>query len=131
MESPTIAELAREYLTEKMSLRQLGQRYGCSHTVIRRRLLDAGVPLRTIGVRERVGGWGRPGPVSKLKPSFGEMRRLYERGWSLRRLGLRYDVHFSTIQRHLLALGVELRPPGRPPGSTARGQEIRRRDDLG
>lgn len=61
------------------------------------------------------------GPSPKLRLSLDEMRRLYvEQGWSLRRLAMRYGVHFSTVQRHLVALGVTMRRPGRPPGSIAR-----------
>ncbi len=89
-----------------MRSQEIAQRLGCSDAVVFERLQRAQIP------RSR-----------RARISIDEARRFYlEEGWTLARLGERFDCDPVTVARHLREAGVQIRsgvesrqPPGRVP----------------
>ncbi|POM22789.1 Sigma-70, region 4 [Actinomadura rubteroloni] len=74
---------------------ELGERFGIDRQTASKILQRAGVAIRRHGLS--------PEQVD-------EAVRLYEKGWSLARIGERFDVSDMTVQRRLKERGMQMRP---------------------
>ena len=96
------SEIARRYLNEKLSLKQLGELYGCTFTTIRDVLLRQGVKLAPKGNRYR----------EFSEDEIDKMKRLYKNGMAQSAIADVFKSHQTIISRELRNNGVEAR--GRP-----------------
>ena len=104
---PTCEELTTGYLTERLTITELGERHGISYT----RTLQA---LRDCGIERRP---GRPRPewveadLARRRPPelVAEIVELYESGLSPSATARRVGVHKATVTDVLRREGVELR----------------------
>ncbi|MBG0818994.1 helix-turn-helix domain-containing protein [Planomonospora sp. ID82291] len=97
-----VAAATRLYLEDGLSVRQIGQRLGWSHTTIHEALVGAGVPLRARGR----GGRRIPDQTRQ------EIVAAYVAGESLRSLLARHQVAAQTIRNIVTEAGVPLRKGG-------------------
>jgi lambda repressor-like predicted transcriptional regulator len=86
--------VAQEYLAGA-TMRELARRFNVHRTTISSCLHQLAVPLRRQGLRE---------------DDLAELARLYQEGWSLARLGEKYDCDDETVRQFLLRHGVAMRP---------------------
>ena len=77
------------------TVRELAAEFGVGRTTVSAHLERRGLPRRY----NRLGG-----------DALVEAGRLYRDGWSLARLGERYNVDAGTVRRALLKSGVQTRP---------------------
>ena len=89
-------EVLNDY-ANKLSLRAISEKYGCSHETIRKRLKGAGVPLRkytkTIINRKRR-------PLTHVI-DLEELASKYEQGVDVKDLAIEYNCSISTIYTRL------------------------------
>ena len=90
-----VDEIAAEYRAGKTTY-ELGETYGVSSEMIRRRLIECGVERRSL----------------KVVLPVDEIAAEYQAGKSMRELGETYGVSDATIRRRLIECGVERRGKG-------------------
>jgi lambda repressor-like predicted transcriptional regulator len=96
----TPAELVQmiQLYRDGTQVRDLASQFGVHRHTISQRLTRMGVPLRRHGLRDE---------------DADEAAQLYAEGWSLVRLGEKYDCDHSSVRNTLLRHGYQLRPrPG-------------------
>ena len=104
-----INEIVRLYFDEELTLTEVGERIGVSHTTIKNRLEAAGYKCRKSGESRY------PCPSKKRSSMFtaselAEIGRLYsEEERSAHDIAFQYDCSDSTIRTHLKRIGVQMR----------------------
>ena len=104
-----INEIVRLYFDEELTLTEVGERIGVSHTTIKNRLEKAGYKCR------KQGASGHQRPKRELTPMFTEselteIKRLYsEAEKSFSDIALQYGCCDSTIRNYLKRIGVQTR----------------------
>jgi hypothetical protein len=76
-------------------MRDLSRRFRVHRTTISDCLHKLAVPLRRQGLQE---------------DDLSEAARLYGEGWSLARIGTKYECNAETVRQGLLKYGVVMRP---------------------
>lgn len=106
LDSLDTAEIVRLYRDQEMSLNKLSLKMGVSQTTIRKRLIDAGCPIRNFA--ESIAC--RKERQSKFSESdVAEMERLYVGGLSPNKIGDRFECTGVTVRSQLIRKGVPLR----------------------
>ncbi len=95
------AEFARAYQSGE-NLTQIGQRYGVAAQVVRRYLIQSGVPIRPAGA-----------PAFWTDERKAEARRYYLAGHQLQDIAKVMGCGHDTLVRTLVELGVHKKPPRR------------------
>jgi hypothetical protein len=106
--APELADLITGY-RQGATVKELGHRFGIHRVTVTSLLRKQGVKLRRTGLT-----------LDELVAASG----LYSDGWSLAKLGTKFEVDATTAWRALVAAGVEMRPPHtslKPTRSEARG----------
>ena len=88
-----ITELIKEY-EEGALIKDLGQRFGIHRLTVTALVRRHGVELRRTGL---------------AKEDIAAAAHLYGQGWSLTKLGVKFDVDSTTVWRALRAAGVVMR----------------------
>ncbi|MFG6197753.1 hypothetical protein [Nonomuraea sp. JJY05] len=105
-----VAAATRLYLDDKLTVRQVGQRLGFSHTAVHDALVNAGVQLRPRGSRvKRIPAKARAAIVAG-----------YVAGERVTVLRARHKVAAQSIRNIVAEAGVPLRAGGCPPGGRRR-----------
>jgi hypothetical protein len=98
-------DLTRMYVDERLSIRQIANRTGCTYYEVRAALLADGVRLRPKGI----------GPMSHRRKEIdvAEAKRLYvEAGLTLEDVAAKLGCSESTVRNRLVAAEVPLRRRG-------------------
>jgi lambda repressor-like predicted transcriptional regulator len=95
LEPPEVARLVADYKAGA-SMKELAKRHGIHRTTVAHWLYENAVELRRQGIAE---------------DQVGEVTQLYAEGWSLARLGERYECDAETVRSVLRGAGVVLRRP--------------------
>jgi hypothetical protein len=95
LDEATIAQLVADYEAGTPSTR-LMRDYGLSKGTVLSLLHEAGAAMRFQGLSDE---------------QVLEATRLYQAGWSLKRVGDHLDVDHETVRQALRRLGVQLRGP--------------------
>lgn len=93
LEPEILDQIAHDYEAGSTTI-ELMSRYGLGKGTVIKLLHDRGVPMRRQGLSE-----------AQIK----EAMRLYADGWSLARLGQRYDCAHTVVRKALLNHGVRMR----------------------
>jgi hypothetical protein len=93
---PNKANALAEAYRDGQTIKELAGTFGVHRVTVSALLQRHGVERRQVGLTDE---------------QTAEACRLYPEGWSLARLGERYDVDDMTVRRYLLLAGVVMRLP--------------------
>ncbi len=96
-------EALREfYENQGLSLAEIAEKFDCSETAVRNRMVEYGIEARL------------PWEKAAVDISEGELRELYEeKGLSEEEIAQMHNCSISTISRKMQKFGIEARPPGK------------------
>lgn len=95
---PEVDELVEEYKTGVSTVYDLAARFSIHRATVGKHLRDRGIDTTPRALQ--------PGDVPAAA-------KLYQAGWTLAKIARHYKVGNDTVWRHLLAIGVVIRPRGR------------------
>jgi transposase len=91
--------LYQRYVEEGKTLREIAKEMGVSAQRVHQLMEQYGIKRRSIGRR-------------RARLDVEKAKELYEKGWSLRRIGELFKVSESTVRRCLMEIGVSMRRNG-------------------
>jgi hypothetical protein len=97
------------YRTQRLTIKQVGEKVGRSAWTVHQALRAYKIPIRERGHAPGT----RRLPPGKL-PSDQKLARIYDRGHGFAELARRYGVSQGTIRDRVVAGGGHIRPKGRP-----------------
>ncbi len=107
-----INESIHLYENEKLTLKKIGEKYDCSHTTIRNKLIKAGVKLRKQGRGE-------------ISIPISVIIHLYKKEQlTLKEIGKKYNCNYNVIRNRLIKAGVKIRDCGYRKNTVGKKDEI-------
>jgi len=98
--SSDLAEwLYQKYVQEEKTLREIAKEMGVSAQWVHQLMERYGIERRSVGRR-------------RIKFDIEKAKELYEKGWSLRRIGELFKISDSTVRNYLVEVGVRMRRNG-------------------